>query len=194
MTPRDDATLNPYQAPAATVVDADEAGAGEPMFFAVGLFKLAVMSVCTLGLYKIYWFYLNWKAARRLDGDRPLPLVRAIFYPIMSYALFRRVDNHALRLALPGRISSLGLGLALFILDAAYRLPDPWWLVAFASFVPLLPVQAAVNAMNERVAPNADRNRRFTAWNILGVVLGVAFIGLILIGLFVAPPPPAPNV
>jgi hypothetical protein len=186
-------TLNPYQAPATVVADVSAVGLIEPTYFPVGLVKLAVMSVVTLGVYKLYWFYQNWKAARRLDGDNPWPVPRALFYPIMSYSLFRRIDRYASRSGVPGRMAALGLALALFVLELAYRLPDPYWLLALLSFVPLLPVQATVNAINAKVAPHAEANRRFTAWNVVGIVVGIAFLALIFIGLFVTVPP-APNV
>jgi len=186
-------TLNPYQAPATVVADAAAADLSEPTYFPVGLPKLAVMSIATLGVYILYWFYVNWKAARRLDGDNPWPLARALFYPIMSYALFRRIELYALRIGLRERVAALGLALALFLLELAVKLPDPWWLVTFLAFVPLLPVQATVNAINAKAAPHADPNRRFTAWNVVGIVLGAAFLALIVIGLFVTVPP-APNV
>jgi len=186
-------TLNPYQAPATVVADAAAADLSEPTYFPVGLPKLAVMSIATLGVYILYGFYVNWKAARRLDGDNPWPLARALFYPIMSYALFRRIELYALRIGLRERVAALGLALALFLLALAVTLPDPWWLVTFLAFVPLLPVQATVNAINAKAAPHADPNRRFTAWNVVGIVLGAAFLALIVIGLFVTVPP-APNV
>lgn len=31
----------------------------QPVFFPVSLWKLALMSVCTVGLYQIHWFYWN---------------------------------------------------------------------------------------------------------------------------------------
>jgi len=186
-------TLNPYQAPATVVADASGADLAEPTYFPVGLLKLSVMSVATLGLYILYWFYVNWKAARRLDGDNPWPLARALFYPIMAYALFRRIDHYALRIGLREGVAALGLAFALFLLELAIQLPDPWWLVTLLAFVPLLPVQATVNAINARAAPHADTNRRFTAWNVVGIAVGVAFLALIVIGLFVTVPPP-PNV
>jgi hypothetical protein len=48
------------------------------------------------------------------------------------------------------------LALALFILSLLWRLPDPWWLVGLAAFVPMLPVQSAVNEINARLAPQAE--------------------------------------
>ncbi|HVY23908.1 MAG TPA: hypothetical protein VG962_11220 [Steroidobacteraceae bacterium] len=51
---------NPYAPPQAEVVDVtvDEVLASdETIFFPCSLLKLALMSLSTLGLYHIYWFY-----------------------------------------------------------------------------------------------------------------------------------------
>jgi hypothetical protein len=37
------------------------------MFFPVSLFKLTVMSLFTLGLYEIYWFYRNWQLIKAMN-------------------------------------------------------------------------------------------------------------------------------
>jgi hypothetical protein len=47
-----------------------------------------------------------------------------------------------------------------------------------------------VNQVNEQVAPDADRNSRFGAWNIVALLFGGAFLVLTLIGLFMLPPQP----
>ena len=35
-----------------------------PPFFAVPLWKLALMSFFTFGIYELYWFYRNWQRVR----------------------------------------------------------------------------------------------------------------------------------
>src|SRR5262245_22041834 len=59
-----------------------------PAWFAVGTAKLVVMSVATLGLYQIYWFYQQWKRVRD-GGEDVWPLPRAIFGVLFSYPLFK---------------------------------------------------------------------------------------------------------
>ena len=52
-------------------------------------------------------------------------------------------------------------------------------------FLPLLPVQAAVNRVNRQLAPEADPNARFSGWNIVGVILGGVLVALAVVGMFV---------
>ena len=35
--------------------------AATPPFFAVSLLKLTVLSLCTFGVYELFWFYRNWR-------------------------------------------------------------------------------------------------------------------------------------
>ena len=174
-------TIQPLDAP----VDV----APEPPYFPVGIFKLATLSIASFGLYLIYWFYQHWKREYARTGDSLNPVARAIFSPIFAYSLFSRVkaqlvgDEHE-DLSSPGLLAA-----AYFVLIAAGRLPDPWWLLAFLAFLPLLPVQFAINRLNRRCAPGAPHNAHFTKSNIALIVLGTLAIGLVLLGLFLPVPP-----
>ncbi|MDR2837380.1 MAG: hypothetical protein LBV49_02235 [Azonexus sp.] len=49
---------NPYASPAARVEDVQPlADSGAPPFFPVSVPKLAVLSICSFGLYELFWFY-----------------------------------------------------------------------------------------------------------------------------------------
>jgi len=58
-------------------------------YFPVSLPKLFVLSIATLGLYQLYWFYRNWKYVKRRDGSPIMPFWRALFSPIWFYPLYR---------------------------------------------------------------------------------------------------------
>ena len=51
----------------------------EAYFFAPPLIKLVVMSLTTLGLYVLYWFYRNWKTIKLRGHDGIMPFWRAVF-------------------------------------------------------------------------------------------------------------------
>jgi len=176
-------TFNPYAAPAAAVADAEPAR-GEAIFFPVSLLKLSLMSVVTLGIYQIYWFYKNWKYVQRLGDDVNAPL-RALFYTLTSYGLFRRVREQAEAAQVGGNLQAGLLALMLFLLGALWRLPDPWWVVGLGAFLPLLPVQSTVNELNRRLAPQADPNVRFGGWNIVALIAGGILVLAALLGAFI---------
>ena len=41
-----------------------------PLFFTTSPLKLIVMSICTMGIYDLYWFYKNWKLVRERTGQK----------------------------------------------------------------------------------------------------------------------------
>jgi hypothetical protein len=178
-------SLNPYAPPDARLDDAEVQQSPASGFFAVGLVKLALMSVATVNLYGLYWFYQQWKAASRVSGDKLNAPVRAFFAGLTSYFLFKRIEGfgaqHGVQLLLgPGQ-----LGLYYFLLGALCRLPDPYWLIPyFFLFLPLLPVQSAVNRINQELAPGSYRNGGLSGWNIFAVALGVLLWSLMLAGVF----------
>lgn len=181
---------NPYAAPKANleaVAPADEDG--QPAFFPVSPLKLALMSVCTGGLYEIYWGYKNWKCANHLFRKDYSAGIRGFFLPITSFALFKHINEYSTAKGVPLPGGANGMAALFLILSIMWRMPDPYWIISWFAVVPLLVVQRVVNEVNEKVAPDADRNSRFSAWNIVAVLFGGAFLVLALIGLFLAPQP-----
>ena len=180
----DGEAFNPYATPAARVEPVAASGP-DPVFFAVSLLKLTVMSVFTLGFYNIYWFYKNWKCVQQLGDEVNAPL-RAIFYPLVSYGLFRRVRAQAARAGVEAAFPSAILALGLFLVYVVGNLLDPSGLSTLLGVLLLLPVQGAVNAINRKLAPNADPNARFSGVNIFWLIVGAIVIVLALIGTFAA--------
>ena len=154
-----------------------------PVFFPVSLVKLVVLSVCTLGLYEIYWFYKNWYFVKRREKSDIIPAARSIFAFFFCYALFRRVSDSAAKTN-GNRPPAGALAAGWIVTTLLWRLPDPYWLVSFAAVLFMLPIQSAINSINAKEAPDHDRNGRFSAWNIAGVVIGGLFVILGVIGTF----------
>jgi hypothetical protein len=155
------------------------------LYFSVSKTKLILMSIFTLGLYEIYWFYKNWNHVKIRTRQKIRPFWRAIFSVFFCYSLFKNVqesaDSHSDRQAInPGW---LALGYILFII--AYNLPDPFWTVSLLVFLPLLPVQGAINKINAKVAPAAVRNSNFSVKNIFVMIIGGLCLALATLGMTV---------
>jgi hypothetical protein len=147
-----------------------------PSWFAVGVTKLVVMSLATLGLYQIYWFYQHWRRVRD-GGEKVSVLARSVFGVISAYSLFRRVADSAPDdppAASPGLLAVLYAPLCM-----ASNLPMPFGLVAVLSVLPLVAIQRVANGVAERDFPAADPNRRLTVANWAAVLVGGAFLGLV---------------
>jgi hypothetical protein len=177
------AGFNPYAPPASRVETAPTAGV-EPVFFPVGRLKLAVMSVFTLGFYVIYWFYKNWKCVQENFKDKVNAPIRAVFYPIMAYSLFRRIRAHARSAGIEARFPAGILAIAIFLITVPGQIVDRSGLSALLCVLLLLPVQNTVNAINRKLAPGADPNERFSGANIAWIVVGGVLLLFALIGAF----------
>ena len=178
---------NPYLAPESRVVDA--VPAEQPPAFAVSTTKLVVMCLATLNMYTLYWFYKHWQAIRRRTGHKVSPVWRAIFSIIWAYSCFQYIEVEARKQGVLRTISPGGLAAGWVILNLLSRLPDPLWLVSLFAFLFLLPAQGLANELNAKVAPQADRNSRFTWINIVWLVIAALMWLLVIVGLLLPPQP-----
>ncbi|MCP4690466.1 MAG: DUF3857 and transglutaminase domain-containing protein, partial [Desulfobacterales bacterium] len=113
-------------------------------YFPVSLQKFTIMTIFTLGLYKIYWFYKNWKYIRERDNSRIHPLARAIFAPFWCYSLLKDINGHSGN----GRMPAALLALLYFVIAACWKLPDAYGLLPFFSFLVLLPAVFKIAELN----------------------------------------------
>ena len=178
--------INPYAAPKARVEAPAVLSAVQPVFFQVGILKLAVMSIVTLGLYQLYWFYKNWKCVER-HGEEVNAPVRAFFYPLTSYWLFRRIRDRAATAGGDPQVEAGAMAIMLAVFTAFGSLSGLACLFSFFNVLPLLHVQAAVNKLNRKLTPGVDENSRLRGWNIVALAVGVPFLVLGVIGSFMEP-------
>jgi hypothetical protein len=154
----------------------------------VSITKFLLLSIGTLGLYEIYWFYKNWGFIKARDRSDISPAWRSLFGILFCYRLLRRVSDDAV--ARGGRPLPAGwLAAGWVITTLLARLPDPYWLVTFSAVLFLLPVQARINSLNAQAAPGHDPNARFSGTNILGLVVGGLIFALGLLGTLLPPDP-----
>jgi hypothetical protein len=150
--------------------------------FAVSLPKLAVMSLCTFGIYEVYWAYKQWDAQRRREQEELSPFWRAVFEPLWGFSLLPRLQRITAQYRVPATWSGSALATVYFVLHVFVRLPDPLWLVSLFSFVPLLIVQRSINALNREVAPDAPRNDSYSGLNVATIIVGGLLLLLAILG------------
>jgi hypothetical protein len=153
-------------------------------FFAVSPLKLVVMSVVTLGGYELFWFYANWQRLRRRTMPRISPFWRTMFVYFTCYSLFKTVRETAHSANVGARFSPLLLAIGWVVTTLLWKLPSAAWLITYAAVFFLIPVQITMNKVNEVLDPGHDPNTRFTAWNIVGIVLGGLLLALAVWGSF----------
>ncbi|MEO8879943.1 MAG: hypothetical protein ABI446_06055 [Gemmatimonadaceae bacterium] len=162
------------------MTDAPSAVAQAP-YFPVSRQKLIVMSMTTLSIYQIYWFYRNWQRANARQGSGGSPFWRALAAPITAHGLFADVRTDAQSRFVAVGWSSAGLAVIYFALTLCCFLDYPWWTIALGSVFALLPVHTTMEAVNAKVAPSAPRNDGFSMMDGVAIAVGIA---LTILGLY----------
>ena len=142
-------------------------------YFSVSLGKLATLSVATFGLYELYWFYKNWQAVEEQGKEKISPFWRTFFTLIFCYGLFKRVLISAQKQGYTESYSPGWLAALYIIITVMWKLPDPLWLVAFLSFIPLLTVQQAISFNNFKVDSEHKKYDSFTNAEIIIIIIGI---------------------
>ena len=154
-------------------------------FFAVSTFKLVAMSLCTFGLYQIYWLYWNWRIIKQREHRRISPPWRSVLGLIFLYPLLRRIARQSKKRGL-GMVPAAVLSLAWIATSSlSYTNLPLLSALSFASVAALVPAQNAANALNSIAAPSAPRNDRFSRLNWVALVLGGPLFALTILGLLV---------
>jgi hypothetical protein len=160
-----------------------------PVFFPVSISKLIVMSVVTFSFYQFYWFYKNWSLIKKNKNRDIKPFWRTLFVVFFCYPCFKEIRMTAENLKIERSFAAGWLAVGWIIFASLHNLPDPYWIVTFFAVFFLVPIQSVANEINEMLVPGCDKNRRFTAWNIIAIVIGgLLFIAAILSSF--APPEP----
>ena len=160
------------------------------IYYRVGTSKLAWLSLCTFGIYGLYWSYRQWSAERAVSPTSFSPGFRAVFGVLTAHDLFTRIRSALIADGDDPSFSPGLLALAYFALAMAWRLPEPYSLIGLLWFVPVVPVQQAINANARRHDPDVDLNEDWEWWAFLLAAIGAVLLLLALIGSFM--PPTAP--
>ena len=156
----------------------------QPAFFAIGLFKLAVLLIGTMGLAQLYWLFAHWHHLRESLGLRVNLAARVILCPFISvFSLAYRFGAAAQLHAVWGPTVALAMASLWdigLVVPRLIHVPLPINLLAL--FSPLIALQAIANRANRLIAPNHDANKHITRRNLLVMVPGALMWTLIILG------------
>lgn len=141
-------------------------------YFTAAPWKLALMSVCTMGIYEFYWFYKNWKFYAERTGYTIRPAWRATLVFIWAFNMFNDIRQDALKQGVGNILYSVPFGIAYCALLAAHWLPDPFSLLSTFTFIPLLYVNDVAQRVNQSLEPSCIVNDRLSTLNWLVIVFG----------------------
>lgn len=145
--------------------------------------KFILMSICSLGIYEVYWFYKNWHYIRERRQNNISPVIRALFSPLWYAALMKELNKEVSRAV----VHESGTGLApripylnrwlwassYFIFSILVNIPEPYWLVIFIlATASLLPSVSVINRLNFSGNVNFKSNSKLGIKNLLVVAIG----------------------
>jgi hypothetical protein len=153
-------------------------------WFAVSTRKLLVMSLCTLTLYNLFWFYKQWWRVKQRDGSAILPFWRTVFAVFYVYPLFKRIRAEGHEAGVGTRFEAGTMAVLFILISLTAYLPDPLALVSMLSALGLMPAQDLANRINAQAAPEHPRNDRYSGLNVVGIVLGGLTLVMAVFGSF----------
>ncbi len=154
------------------------------VYFTASTFKLIVMSVFTLGIYELYWFYKNWILIRQRTGKSLSPFWRATFAPFWAYALFKDIKTTADENRIENGILPIAHGLAFLVLFCMGIFPKFYALILFfLSVMALIPANRAAVAVNWQLTKGFKENNQFSGWNWVAMSFGALFLILEILSL-----------
>ncbi len=185
---------NDFYKPPQTELDLPPKKEGE--FYVVSVQKFLLLVIATMGIYFVYWFYINWKNQMTATGEKFLPVMRGIFSIFFAYSLFKRIDGK-LQQKKTDYVWSAGT-MALFYIAAsilgqlAAYVDDEniamTMALTFIFFVPAVyavyKAQVAINIVSDD--PHGLTNSSYSGLNIFWIVLGAVFWLLTLLGVYVS--------
>jgi TonB family protein len=65
----------------------------QSIFYPSSTLKVSILSLLTLGLYSIYWLWMNWVYIKRADASRILPFGRSLFSGFWYFSFYQRLTN-----------------------------------------------------------------------------------------------------
>ena len=158
-------------------------GAEFPGYFAVSTTKFIVMSVCTLGLYEVFWFYKNWQRVKEKTGAQMMPFWRAVFAPLWAYVLFDHLRDQLKEWYIASTLVAGAWALLYLAFQVLSQFEAPVGLLAILSFSALLPANAAMSRINAVQQPPVELNDKIQGWNWLAVALGGVFYLMLALAL-----------
>ena len=147
---------------------------------------LVVLSLLTLGIYEVYWFWRNWSQLRDWLGHdispgwRAFGLLLPVVNVVLVYDQLRLVRESALARGVAVAYSS-GLTTAAFFAVALAGNLTLVWVFSLLNVLPLVPVQETLNRLWEREQPGAPIRARFVPREVAAIVGGAIVTGLALL-------------
>jgi len=149
--------------------------------------KFILLSIITFGLYELWWVYKSWCFFQYKDNSNIMPAVRTIFSVFYLIPLFMKIIRLSKKYEYNKDYYSGLLFVGYFIICLLARLPDPYFLISFFSFIFFIPPVKALNfAMENCDKFHVKEQKSFNVRQIFLLIIGGSLWVFLIIGLFVS--------
>lgn len=120
---------------------------GPRTYYCVPVWRFAICSLLTGGLYEMWWMLQNWHYIRQRDQSNIWPFFRMLFAPIWIFFLASDIERNT-----RGGTNRVPILTGLYLLTTfSAPLPEPWWVLTYFTFVPLLPLVRQIEGHNAKL-------------------------------------------
>ena len=155
------------------------------------VWHFVLLSIATLGIYEIYWFYRNWKQLKihkNLNispGWRTVGLFVPIYGIVLAYRQLRDIRDFSRKACIVKTYSPGWILFSWLIFTALWELPDPFWFLSFMSVWPLTVVQCILNSYWAKEQQGYLEKTKFSGGQIALLVIGGIILILVVISTFI---------
>lgn len=136
---------------------------GPREYYCVPIWRFAICSLVTGGLYEMWWMLQNWHYIRQRDQSSIWPFFRMLFAPIWIFFLARDIEHNT-----RGNTHRVWTLTVLYLATKfCAPLPEPWWVLTYFTFVPLLPLVRHIEQHNVKLAGAPIPQRLFYTRHLL---------------------------
>jgi hypothetical protein len=137
--------------------------------------RFMILYFATLGTYPLFWMYDQWTFLKNKQNLNISPGARAFFSSLWAGSLAGEVQKYLKKENINISYSPALIGVSYFILSILYKLPDPYWLIALLSFMPILPILDAMNQYYEKHDSHLQESKLAWWQNVL-IGIGLLFL------------------
>jgi len=150
-------------------------------FFTVSTTKMIVMSLVTLGLYQLYWFYKNWVSIKEQTKEDMKPFWRTFFAPVWAYLCFENIKTTAIKSNIETTLPIGWLAFLYFFSCIALNFSDPYWVLGYLGVFLFIPVNSLALKINLQKDESFINNSKFSLWNWALMLIIGALVTLMIV-------------
>jgi antitoxin component YwqK of YwqJK toxin-antitoxin module len=156
----------------------------EQSFNIITVQKFIIFSICSFGLYTIWWQYKCWRFFNEKDDLDIWPVPRAIFPIFFLYNLLQRINKFSESKGLEKINQPFLIYITYCICVYSERLPYPFFLINFLAFLSLIQVVKVFNLALLSGRYEYTETKQYSVQQISLILIGLVLWCFVMFGVF----------